>query len=115
LLAQRDRLVRLAAQHKIPTIYFLREFADAGGLPALDDDPWCRPRGVADLSRHRRCPRSVPQVQVQRCSFWADVCQVSIGRGRLGRQNIALWRSDDADDALRSSSSHDAFEKMVMA
>ena len=32
LLAQRDQLVRLAAQHKIPTIYFLREFADAGGL-----------------------------------------------------------------------------------
>lgn len=32
LLAQRDQLVGLAAQNKIPTIYFLREFADAGGL-----------------------------------------------------------------------------------
>ena len=91
LLAQRDQLVRLAAQHKIPTIYFLREFADAGGLPALDDDPWCRPRGVADLSRHRRCPRSVPQVQVRRGGVWADMRQVSIGRSGLERQNIALW------------------------
>jgi ABC-type uncharacterized transport system substrate-binding protein len=32
LLGQRDLLVRLAAQHKIPTIYFLREFVEAGGL-----------------------------------------------------------------------------------
>jgi putative ABC transport system substrate-binding protein len=32
LLAQRNRLVRLAADYKIPTIYFLREFVDAGGL-----------------------------------------------------------------------------------
>jgi putative ABC transport system substrate-binding protein len=32
LLGQRDRLVRLAAYHKVPTIYFLREFVEAGGL-----------------------------------------------------------------------------------
>jgi putative ABC transport system substrate-binding protein len=32
LLGQRDQLVRLAAQHKVPTIYFLREFVEAGGL-----------------------------------------------------------------------------------
>jgi putative ABC transport system substrate-binding protein len=32
LLGQRDQLVRLAARHKIPTIYFLREFVEAGGL-----------------------------------------------------------------------------------
>jgi putative tryptophan/tyrosine transport system substrate-binding protein len=32
LLAQRNRIVRLAADYKIPTIYFLREFVDAGGL-----------------------------------------------------------------------------------
>jgi hypothetical protein len=32
----------------------------------------------------------------------------------LGRQNIALQRRDDADDALRSSSGHDAFQEMVM-
>ena len=32
LLGQRDRLVRLAAHHMIPTIYFLREFVEAGGL-----------------------------------------------------------------------------------
>jgi putative tryptophan/tyrosine transport system substrate-binding protein len=32
LLGQRDQLVRLAALHKVPTIYFLREFVEAGGL-----------------------------------------------------------------------------------
>jgi putative ABC transport system substrate-binding protein len=32
LLGQREQIVRLAARHKIPTLYFLREFVDAGGL-----------------------------------------------------------------------------------
>jgi putative ABC transport system substrate-binding protein len=32
LLGQRDQLVRLAARYNVPTIYFLREFVDAGGL-----------------------------------------------------------------------------------
>jgi putative ABC transport system substrate-binding protein len=32
LLGQRDRLVRLAARYMLPTIYFLREFVEAGGL-----------------------------------------------------------------------------------
>ena len=32
LLGQRDQLVRLAARHMIPTMYFLREFVEAGGL-----------------------------------------------------------------------------------
>jgi putative ABC transport system substrate-binding protein len=32
LLGQRDQLVRLAARHMLPTIYFLREFVEAGGL-----------------------------------------------------------------------------------
>jgi len=32
LLGQRDQLVRLAARHNLPTVYFLREFVEAGGL-----------------------------------------------------------------------------------
>jgi putative ABC transport system substrate-binding protein len=32
LFGQREQIVQLAARHKIPTIYFLREFVDAGGL-----------------------------------------------------------------------------------
>ena len=32
LFSQRDQLVRLSARHAIPTIYFSREFVDAGGL-----------------------------------------------------------------------------------
>jgi putative ABC transport system substrate-binding protein len=32
LFSERDQLVRLSARHAIPTIYFSREFVDAGGL-----------------------------------------------------------------------------------
>jgi putative ABC transport system substrate-binding protein len=32
LLGQREQVVRLAARHMVPTIYFLREFVEAGGL-----------------------------------------------------------------------------------
>ena len=81
----------------------------------LMDGPWCRPRGVADLSRHGRRARSLPQIQGSRGGVWTDVLQVSIGRGRPERQNIPLWRRDDAGHALRSSSEHDAFEEMVLA
>ena len=59
------------------------------------------------------CP--IPKIQVGRGSVWADVLQVSIGRDRLERQNIALRRRDDAGDALRSCSEHAAFEEMVLA
>ena len=32
LLGQRERIVQLAARQNVPTVYFLREFVDAGGL-----------------------------------------------------------------------------------
>ena len=80
-------------------------------MPAPDDDPWCRPRGGADLSRHRRRARSLPQIQGSRGGVWADVLQVSIGRDRSERQNITLRRRDDAGHALRSSSEHAAASK----
>jgi putative tryptophan/tyrosine transport system substrate-binding protein len=32
LLGQREQIVQLAARHNVPTIYFLRDFVDAGGL-----------------------------------------------------------------------------------
>jgi putative tryptophan/tyrosine transport system substrate-binding protein len=38
LLGQRDQLVRLAARHAVPAIYFSREFADAGGLMSYGAD-----------------------------------------------------------------------------
>ncbi len=31
-LSERQRLVDLAAKHRLPTVYYLREYADAGGL-----------------------------------------------------------------------------------
>jgi putative tryptophan/tyrosine transport system substrate-binding protein len=34
LFGLRDRIVSLAAHHRIPAIYYLREFAQAGGLMA---------------------------------------------------------------------------------
>ena len=38
VLVQRDRLVRLAARHEIPTIHWTREFVDAGGLMSYGAD-----------------------------------------------------------------------------
>jgi putative tryptophan/tyrosine transport system substrate-binding protein len=38
LLGQRDQLARLAARHAIPTMYFLREFVQAGGLMSYGPD-----------------------------------------------------------------------------
>ena len=38
-------------------------------------------------------PARFRKFQVRRGGVWADVCQVSIGRGRLGRQNIAPRRA----------------------
>jgi putative tryptophan/tyrosine transport system substrate-binding protein len=32
LLGEREQIVQLAARHNLPTIYFLREFVEAGGL-----------------------------------------------------------------------------------
>src|SRR5262245_37841023 len=58
-------------------------------MPAPDDDPRCRPRCGLDLSRHRRRARSLSKIQGSRGRVWADVRQVSIGRGRSERQNIS--------------------------
>jgi len=47
-------------------------------VPASDDDPRCRPCSGADLSRHRRCARSLPQIQVCRGGVWAHLLQASV-------------------------------------
>jgi transposase len=70
-------------------------------LAIVRDDDVCRrlmkvpgvgPRGVADLSRRGRRARSLPQIQGGRSGVWTDVLQVSIGRNRSERRNIALRR-----------------------
>jgi ABC-type uncharacterized transport system substrate-binding protein len=38
LLGQREMVVRLAEQHRVATIYFLREFVEAGGLASYGPD-----------------------------------------------------------------------------
>ena len=84
-------------------------------MPALDDDARCRARGVANLSRDRGRAGPLPKIQVGWGGVWTDVCQVSIGRERLERQDITVWRRDDAGDALRSGPEHPAFKEMVLA
>jgi transposase len=63
-------------------------------LAIVRDDEVCRCRsgGGADLSRHRRRARSLPELQGGRSGVWADTVQVSIGRDRSERQNITLRR-----------------------
>jgi putative tryptophan/tyrosine transport system substrate-binding protein len=38
LLGQRDQIAGLAARHAVPTMYFLREFVQAGGLMSYGPD-----------------------------------------------------------------------------
>ena len=85
-------------------------------VPAPDDGARCRPRGGADLSRNRRRARPLPELQGGRGGVWTDALQVSIGRDRPNRRDIAVRRRDDADDALRSGPDHaGAFDEMVLA
>jgi transposase len=61
-------------------------------------------------------PARFQELQGGRGGVWIDTCQVSIRRKRPNRRNSALWRRDDADDALRSGPEHvGAFGKMVLA
>ena len=85
-------------------------------VPASDDRPWGRSRGRADLPRHRRCSRPFPKLQGGRGGVWPDTLQVSIGRERPHRRDIAMWRRDDAGDALRSGPDPtDALGEVVLA
>jgi len=57
------------------------------------------PRRIAALTY--RATVHVPplqELQAGRCDVWIDTLQVSIGRERAHRQDITLWRRDDADD-----------------
>jgi putative ABC transport system substrate-binding protein len=47
-LAQHKRIVALAARHRLPSIYGLREFVDAGGLMAYGPDRVAMFRRAAD-------------------------------------------------------------------
>src|SRR6266567_2568055 len=85
-------------------------------VPAFDDGSWCRSRGRADLSRHRRCAGPLQELQGGRGGVWTDTLQVSIRPERSNRRDITVRRRDDADDALRSGPEHaGAFGEMVLA
>ena len=51
-------------------------------VPAPDDGPRCRPRGGADLSRHRRRAIPLQKLQGGRGGVWTESLQPSIGRER---------------------------------
>src|ERR1700690_3483408 len=70
----------LREQFVIPAPSFAGHRAGRRGVPAPDNDPRCRARGGADLSRHSRRAGSVPQIQVSRSCVWVDLFQVSIRR-----------------------------------
>jgi transposase len=51
-----------------------------------------------------------------RGGVWTDTRQVSVGRERPNRRNIAVRRRDDADDALRSGPKYaGAYGEVVLA
>jgi transposase len=54
--------------------------------------PWGRPRGSADLPRHRRCSRPLPKLQGGRRGVWTHTLQVSIGQERPNRRDITVRR-----------------------
>jgi transposase len=71
-------VVRRALREQFAASPLAGHRAGRRSVPAPDDDPGCRPRGGADLSRHGRRAGSVPQIQVRRGGIWTDVLQVSI-------------------------------------
>src|SRR5262249_9056571 len=70
-------------------------------MSATDDDPWRRPGGRTDLSRHRRFAGALSQLQGRRRRLWTDALQISIGRDQPQRRDIKVRRRHDANDALR--------------
>src|SRR5277367_4153538 len=65
-------------------------------MPAPDDDPRCRPRGGADLSRYCRCACPVPEIQVSRGGVWTDRAQYQSGEidwsGKISRCGDEMMR-----------------------
>jgi putative ABC transport system substrate-binding protein len=58
-VSRRDQLVGLAAHHAMPAIYFLREFADIGGLMSRHIvSPGATPRGLSKAKSRPTCQSS---------------------------------------------------------
>ena len=80
------------------------------GVQAPTTTPWNCSLLAFTIAPPSTCPLAFEIEGSRSGRVWADVRQVSIGRGRSERQNIT-----DAGHALRSSSEHAAVEEMVLA
>ena len=76
LVGQRDQLVRLAARYTLPTIYFLREFVEAGGLMSYGPNiaNGYRQAGVyAGLILNGANPANLPIVQPTQFQLYLNI------------------------------------------
>ena len=65
-ILERDQLVALAVQHRLPAIYPVREFTDAGGLISYGDslaDKWRQAGGYAGRILQGTKPADLPMQQ----------------------------------------------------
>jgi putative tryptophan/tyrosine transport system substrate-binding protein len=63
ILVQRDAIIRLAAKHRVPAIYFLRQFVSEGGLMSYGPDTadiWRRAASYVDRILKGEKPAELP-------------------------------------------------------
>src|SRR5262249_5120815 len=72
LFAERKRIVELAIKHRLPAIYFQREFVDEGGLMSYGTDTidlYRRAAGDADKILKGAKPTTLPVQQAMKFEF----------------------------------------------
>ena len=88
---------------------------DDDGVPAPDDDPRCRPGGGADLSRHRRRARPLPNSKAVGAVFGLTPSKYQ--SGEIDRTGGISGCGDEMMRAMlyEAAQSHVAFNEMVLA
>jgi putative ABC transport system substrate-binding protein len=94
-LTQRNRLVELAAQHAVPTIYAFREFPIAGGLMSYGADfaePYRLLGGYASRILNGEKPADLPVQQATKVELAADIANATTYEDIAGQ-----WCGDVTD------------------